>query len=120
MPDQRQSPIFSKTYDLLLWLLNHTERFPKSERFRLARRIEDSAFRFYDLLAQAARSPKTGILLAEADLELERLRLYIRLSHARHLTSPDQYHFAAERLTEIGRLLGGWLKSLSGRTQNAG
>jgi hypothetical protein len=69
-------------------------------------------FFFQDLLVQAARSPNTAALLAEADLELDRLRLYIRLSHARHLTSPDQYQFAAERLTEIGRLLGGWLKSL--------
>ncbi len=114
MPDTRQSPIFSKTYDLLLWLLNHTERFPKSERFRLARRIEDSAFRFQDLLVQAVRSRSPGVVLGEADMELDRLRLYIRLSQARHLTSPEQYHFAAERLTEIGRLLGGWLKSLPG------
>jgi len=35
---------FSQTYDFMLWLLHHTEKIPKSERFRLARRLEDTAF----------------------------------------------------------------------------
>ena len=47
----------------------------------------------------------------EADLELDKLRLYVRLSHARQLTSREQYGYAANALTEIGRLLGGWIKT---------
>ena len=49
MSGGKQSPIFVKTYDLLLWLLGRTARFPKNERFRLAKRLEESAFAFYDL-----------------------------------------------------------------------
>ena len=44
--DRKQSPIFVKTYDLLLWLLERSARFPKNERFRMARRLEESAFAF--------------------------------------------------------------------------
>lgn len=33
--------------ELLMWLLQHTARFPKSKRFRLARRVEDNAFRVW-------------------------------------------------------------------------
>ncbi len=110
---RRQSPIFSKTSDFILWLLNHTENFPKSERFRLARRLEDTAFEFYELLIKAARSTQKRRILLDADLELEKLRLYMRLTRARKLTSPDQYRYVVEILTEIGRLLGGWLKSVS-------
>ena len=63
------SPIFAKSYDFLLWLLNHTEKFPKNERFRLARRLEDAGFEFYELLIHATRSPKRRqALLLEADL----------------------------------------------------
>lgn len=109
---QPQSPIFSKTYDLILWLLNHTEKFPKNERFRMARRIEDTAFQFYELLIQAVRSRRKQALLLQADLELDKLRLYIRLSQARGLTKENQYEYAAHSLVEIGRLLGGWIKSL--------
>ncbi len=85
---EKQSPIFSKTYDFILWLLNHTEKFPKNERFRMARRLEDTAFAFYETLIKAARtSRRKRSVLLEADLELDKLRLYIRLSHARCLTN---------------------------------
>jgi len=109
---RRQSPIFVKTSDFILWLLDHTEKFPKSERFRLAKRLEDSILDFYELLVKAARSADKKTVLHNADLELEKVRLYVRLAQARKLTSHKQYHFAAEKLTEIGKLLGGWLKSV--------
>lgn len=109
---RRQSPIFVKTSDFILWLLQHTEKFPKSERFRLAKRLEDGAFAFYELLIQTTRTSRKRATLLQADMELEKLRLYMRLAHARKLTSQNQYHFASEALAEIGRLLGGWLKTI--------
>jgi hypothetical protein len=109
----KQSPIFTKTYDFLVWLLNHTKKFPKHERFRMARRLEDTAFEFYDLLIKATRHKrrKEAILL-EADITLEKLRLYIRLSNSCELTTTKQYQYVSKVLLEIGKLLGGWLKSL--------
>ena len=73
MNRRKQSPIV-KTYDFLIWLLGRTARFPKHERFRMARRLDETAFAFYDLLLQAGRLPKTQKreklrLLARADLE---------------------------------------------------
>ena len=111
--DRMQSPIFTKTSDFLLWLLNHTEGFPKNERFRMAKRLEDSAFSFYELLIETSRTSKRKrAILIKADVELEKLRLFIRLSHQRKLTKMDQYHFDSETLVELGKLLGGWLKTL--------
>ena len=110
---ETQSPIFAKTYDFILWLLNHTEKFPKSERFRMGRRLEDSAFTFYELLIQASRSQHKRSVLLNADLELDKLRLYVRLSQARDLSTLKQYQFASSSLVEIGKLLGGWIKSVS-------
>jgi len=117
--DRKQSPIFVKTYDLLLWLLGRTARFPKNERFRMARRVEESAFAFYDLILQAGRMGNDRArdkrrLLLRADLELDRLRLNVRLCQDLKLLSFKQYAFCAEQLVEIGRLLGGWLKTVSG------
>mgnify|MGYP001822821997 CR=1 FL=1 len=117
--DRKQSPIFVKTYDLLLWLLERSARFPKHERFRMARRLEDSAFAFYDLILQAGRLGNDRArdkrrLLLRADLELDRLRLQVRLCQDLKLFSFKQYAYCAERLVEIGRLLGGWLKTVSG------
>jgi len=110
--NETQSPIFVKTSNFLLWLLQHTENFPKSERFRLAKRIEDSAFDFYEELINAVKSQDKRKCLIRADLELDKLRLYLRLAHQRKITNHQQYLHAAELLTEIGKLLGGWLKTI--------
>ncbi|MDQ3007859.1 MAG: diversity-generating retroelement protein Avd [Chloroflexota bacterium] len=113
MDDRKQSPIFTRTSDFLIWLLEHTEKFPKSERFRMGRKLEDCAFGFYELLIVATRSTKKKHqVLVQADVELEKLRLYIRLSQRRKLTSLPQYQFAANSLVEIGKLLGGWLNAI--------
>ncbi|MBI5304226.1 MAG: diversity-generating retroelement protein Avd [Chloroflexi bacterium] len=108
-----QSPIFTKTFDLIVWLMDRTEKFPKVERFRLARRIEDTAFTFHETLIRATRTRQPRTVLLQADLELDKLRFYIRMAHARKRLTPQQYHFAADALVEIGRLLGGWLKTIS-------
>ena len=38
----KESPIFARTHDLLLWLLPHTMGFPRSQRFVLTRRVQDA------------------------------------------------------------------------------
>src|SRR3972149_11052845 len=114
MPAQTQSPIFAKSHDLLIWLLQHTAKFPKSERFRLAKRVEDSAFAFYDLIARATKVHDKRRTLLEADLELDRLRLNVRLCVELKLITPAQYEHAAGVLVEMGKLLGGWLKTVEG------
>jgi hypothetical protein len=37
----QESPIFIKTYDFTKWLLEHTIRFPKSQRFVVGKRIKE-------------------------------------------------------------------------------
>ena len=77
----------------------------------MGKKLEECAFEFYELLIIATRSTKQKRkILVQADVELEKLRLYIRLSQQRKLTSLSQYNFAANALIEIGKLLGGWLK----------
>jgi len=113
MDERKQSPIFTRTSDFLIWLMEHTENFPKSERFRMGKKLEECAFEFYELLIVATRSTKRKRqVLVQADVELEKLRLYVRLSQQRKLTSLSQYHFAANALIEIGKLLGGWLNAI--------
>jgi hypothetical protein len=49
--------------------------------------------------------------LDQADTELVKLRLYLRLCRDLELLSPGQYEHVARMINEVGRLLGGWLKS---------
>ena len=50
--------------------------------------------------------------LRRVNLNLEKLRVFWRLIHDRHWISQQQLLFAAQRLDEIGRMAGGWLKQV--------
>lgn len=106
-----QSPVFAKCYDLLVWLNTLLTGFPKDQRFRLAMRIEDSAFALHECLLRAVRSPRRQAQLAEADVQLDKLRFYLRLAQDSRCINTRQYEHAAAQCAEIGRLLGGWMKS---------
>ena len=107
-----ESPIFVKTYDFLTWMVPLLTAFPKDQRFRLAARLEDSLFDFQEHLLRAVRTPDKKAELSVADLELEQIRLYLRLAQDIHCISLRQYEHAARQVTEIGKLLGGWQKTI--------
>lgn len=107
----KESPIFSKSYDFLRWVIPLTVKFPRQHRFVIAQRLQTLAFSFHDQLldAAAARDRKEG--LGEADRTLAKLRVTLRLAGDMKILGVRQYAHAARTLDEIGRLLGGWLKS---------
>lgn len=108
-----QSPIFVKTEAFMLWLLHHTQKFPREERFRLAARIELALFTFHESLLYAAKMNETVHYLCKADAEFDMLRTYLRFAVELNYTTPDQYRYISEQTTEIGKLLGGWMKKAS-------
>ena len=115
MPQFSHSPIFVKTYDLLVWLLQHTRKYPKDQRFVLAKRMEDAALDMQDALLVAGKtrqSKRQATALHRADEHLDRLKLYARLSHDLKLCSTGQYEHLSRALVEVGRLLGAWLKQV--------
>jgi hypothetical protein len=109
----KESPIFSKTYDLLLWLLPQTTKFPRAHRFGLGERVTRLALDFQEILIAAGlqRGEKRILLLEQADIKLAQLRRHVRLSKDLALISTSQYEHVSRMLVEIGRLLGGWQKS---------
>ena len=106
----QESPIFTKTYDLLKWLLPATQKFPKEQRFMLAKKIQDTAFNLQDALLAAGLGYEKPRHLQEADVALRRLQIYIRLSHDLKFISMRQYEHVSRMTVEIGRILGGWRK----------
>lgn len=105
--------IFTRTFDLLTWLLPQTEKFPRSQRFAVTKRMQDAALNFQELIFEA-NAVGAGRLrrqrLYEADAELTKLRLYLRLAHRWHWLNDGQYEHVSGLVAEIGRLLGGWLR----------
>ena len=111
----QESPIFSRTYDLLLWLLPQATKFPRIHRFGLGERVTRLALDFQETLIAAGlrRRPERTLLLDRADEQLAQLRHHLRMCKDLELISLGQYEHVSRILVEVGCLLGGWKKKLS-------
>ena len=67
------------------------------------------------LLVESAYAREKRDLLRTASRRANALRYLLRLSKDLRLLSKDSYEFAAGRLDDIGRMLGGWLRSVERR-----
>ena len=105
--------IFKKSYDFSKWLFQHTNKFPKSHRFSIAVKLENGMLNFLRLLTVANHRRQKLPLLRAADEELLSIRIFLRLSQDLKFISISSYEYAIKQLEEIGRLLGGWIKSQS-------
>jgi len=105
--------IFTRTYDLVTWLLPLTQSFPRTQRFMVTQRLQNAVLNFQELLveANALRGSRRAEKLRAADVELRKVRLYLRLSQKWDWIKEGQYHHVSAMVAEIGRLLGGWQKS---------
>jgi four helix bundle protein len=107
--------IFTRTYDFITWLMPLTAGFPRSQRFTIAMRLNNAALDFQERIieANALRGTRRAEKLRLADTDLLKVRLYLRLSLRWEWIKNEQYQYASEQVAEIGRLLGGWLKTVA-------
>ncbi|MBT3192575.1 MAG: diversity-generating retroelement protein Avd [Verrucomicrobia bacterium] len=101
-------PIYTRYYDLLGWILDRTAKFPKNMRFGLVQKIEQIALTLLEQFVEAVYSPDRSKMYQGVNINLEKLRVFLRLSHDRDLISADQLRFAIGEIDEIGRMWHGW------------
>ena len=104
--------IFTRCFDLLIWLMPKADTFPRAYRFTVTQRLMNAALDLRESLidAQVQRDARRQTALRAADTALARLRLYLRLAHQWKWLSTGQYEHVSEMVREVGRLLGGWLR----------
>ena len=103
--------VFQQAYDLTQWYAQRTPGFPKTHRFTLGDRLEHTLFDLLTFLQDAAYGKNRAVVLSKAQDQVDRLRLWNRLARDLKCISPKQYTYAAERIEEIGRQIGGWTRS---------
>jgi len=111
MSDMTQLIIYQKHYDLMLYSFPIIGRFPKDQRFTLGQQIENQMLDIGKMIVHANKLKQKRGKLYEIDIELEKLRLLIRMTKDLKLMSISKYGNHCERIDEIGKLLGGWLKA---------
>jgi hypothetical protein len=109
--------IITHTYELLKYALTSSiNLFPRTYKYTLGKRIQELLQEILELFIEAYFTSKQKedktTLLQKANIKLEILRHYIRLSYDVELINAKKYEFISKKINEIGKELGGWLKSI--------
>ena len=103
-----------KLYDVIIWLMGRVEKFPRSQKFTLGDRTVNLALDTLELLIEATYTRDRLALLRKANVQLEKLRYLIRICHDFKMLSAKQYAYISNEMNEVGKLIGGWIRSQSG------
>lgn len=105
--------IFQKTYELTLWLVALTNRFPKWQRPILGTQVYSTVLGALLLIEKANKERNPQIRKeqqSEISTHLDALLILIRLSKDLKLISVRQYTHACTLLNEIGRMHTAWTR----------
>lgn len=98
------------------WLLERTEKFPRRVAFTFRTRIDGLALDVVERLVEARyQKDRLGILM-QINLDLEKLRLLLRLAHNQRVLDPKALAYACGEIDQAGRMIGGWLRQQRGVT----
>lgn len=89
-------------------------RFPKSERFTLVADIKSSMYAALRLTITANKRYHKKNTLQDLDIEVEMLRSLVRLARDLEFLPFKQYEHWQKLNVEIGKMIGGWIKSSRG------
>lgn len=107
------SPVFARCDELVVWVMRVTVRYPRPYRAALGKATQEAALLLQRQLIAAARRRDKRSAIQAADEALHELRILLRQGLTLTLISLGQYEHAARLVDEVGRLIGGWRRSLA-------
>jgi len=110
MRRHEQLSIFTRWSDFLSWLLDTTEKFPKKIRFTISSRLDNIALDILEKIIEAVYTKEKIEILKEINLQLEKMRVILRICCNKQYLSKQKYDYSIKELYEIGKMLGGWIK----------
>ncbi|TSA44186.1 diversity-generating retroelement protein Avd [bacterium] len=115
--DDFDIPIFKKTYDLYKTFYGYRTIIPKQDRYTIWQRSEDALLNLLQEILLASRMYKSEKIpaLERANVNLNLLRVFLRLMKEVKTIDSKKYVVLESSTDEIGRMLGGWIKSTKER-----
>ena len=104
-----------KIYDMMMYAYPITAQFPKSEKFTLVADIKKQMDILMERCIEAKKRYFKKSTLQDMDVANEKLMVYVRLSCDLHYISVHTYGVWSDKLVEIGKMIGGWLKAVNGQ-----
>ena len=109
-----QLKIYQKYLELIYYSNNIVRKYPKSEKFALVQEIKHSNYVGLRNLMYAIKTYQKNEklkFLNGFDINLNLLKIQIRLSHKYKYISTQNYEYWCRLITDICNMLGGWISS---------
>lgn len=108
-------PILKKTIELYKTYYNFLELFPKKDKHTLGAKCEQYIIAVLELLLETSYLPKEAKrpILLKANNKFETLKIFIRVLRELNILDQKKYLTLQSLIQEIGKMFGGWMRSLS-------
>jgi hypothetical protein len=108
------TPIILKTYELYKTFYRYLELFPKKDKYLLGAKCEGHILEILEILLEANYLPKDKKLplIQRANNKFEVLKILIRLIRELDIIDQKKYIVLQTIIQDIGKMFGGWLRSL--------
>jgi hypothetical protein len=112
--DDFDIPIFKKTYDLYKTFYGYRNLIPKKDRYTIYQRCDSLLLDVLENILAASKLQKEGksTPLENASVKLNLLRVFVRLMKETKAIDGKKYLALETSIDEIGRMLGGWIRSV--------
>ncbi|MBE6101616.1 MAG: diversity-generating retroelement protein Avd [Selenomonas ruminantium] len=87
-------------------------QYPKSEKFVLAAETKRAALELMELIISCNKHYMKKTTMRDMDIQLDTLRAMVRLGHTLGFLKNHPYEVLSGKIDEIGRMIGGWMKSI--------
>lgn len=106
-------PILKKTYELYKLFHEYRKVVSKANRFTIYERCENLIVDIIECFLEAGytKTMNKNLILERASVKLNTLRLFICLMKETYVLDMKKYLKLQEMIDEIGRMLGGWIRS---------
>lgn len=109
--------IYNRYLDLIYYVHNILNKYPKTEKHSLVSEIKKTVYNGmeYIIMAQKEFNRKDRMKeLNKLDVNLKMLKVLVRLSHKKKYINNKNYAAWSRKITDISNLMGGWMKSCLG------
>jgi len=104
-------PIFTKLYEFYKNLSFIIPSFPKTKRYTLGQKLDNTTLDIMELLFSIPACTNKIIILQRVSIKLDLLKILLRLAKDNQCLKEKEYILLQAKLAEIGRMLGGWIRS---------
>ena len=110
--------LLQKVQDMMEYGYPMLNQFPKAERFSLAQDIRHCMDSILELTITEEKKYTKKTTLETLDIENAKLQIYLRVSFRLKYISQHTYSVWEAKTVEIGKMIGGLIKSINGRPKS--